>query len=248
MVDDASGVVGADGEMTDWTTLVARVVEAASIKLDTTETSITAGDWVTGEGGAGSALVVNTINDSDGKVVLLLNNLSDDFEEPVSIDGVATLEYRDLERDNYIWAFYTDETDHSSNDTPIDDTRLGQSRGDIAWPMTAIQDWSVADDRFTLVQWDNVNNDPGENDIYIMGTGNEANAIIRFSTDYADDYPSTRPGSYKTGSYYETGADFPEEIGVVALGGEGTIFFDDFAVRISSAGGLPGSGSTVVSP
>lgn len=70
----------------DWNTILARVIEAASIKLSATSAgNIDIGDQVTG--GAGSARIIGKINDSDNRVVLLLNNVNGSFTSPVTVDG-----------------------------------------------------------------------------------------------------------------------------------------------------------------
>jgi hypothetical protein len=75
-----------------WNTLLVRVVEAASIKLSaTTAPNIDVGDQVAG--GTGSATIVKKINDSDGRVVLLLNNVSGTFTSPVTANGTSYTTY-----------------------------------------------------------------------------------------------------------------------------------------------------------
>jgi chitodextrinase len=76
-----------------WNTLLVRVVEAASIKLSaTTAPNIDVGDQVAG--GTGSATIVKKINDSsDGRVVLLLNNVSGSFTSPVTVSGTSYTAY-----------------------------------------------------------------------------------------------------------------------------------------------------------
>ncbi|NPU85279.1 MAG: hypothetical protein HPY65_12435 [Syntrophaceae bacterium] len=69
-----------------WNTLLARVIEAASIKLSASSApNINVGDQVTG--GTGSGTIIKKINDSDGRVVLLLNNVSGSFTSPVTVGG-----------------------------------------------------------------------------------------------------------------------------------------------------------------
>ncbi len=85
-------VVDQYGFLKPWSTLVARVVEAASIKLSaTTAANINIGDQVTG--GAGSAKIIKMINDSDNRVVLLLNNVSGAFTSPVTVGGSSYATY-----------------------------------------------------------------------------------------------------------------------------------------------------------
>ncbi|MEW6335743.1 MAG: carbohydrate-binding protein [Thermodesulfobacteriota bacterium] len=82
----ANHVVDQYGFLKDWSSIVVRVVEAASIKLTATSApDISDGDQVTG--GAGSATVIRKISDSDDRVVLLLNNVSGAFTSPVTVGG-----------------------------------------------------------------------------------------------------------------------------------------------------------------
>ena len=240
-------VIDSDGHIKNWSTLLVRVVEAASVKLTVYDaTNINIGYIITGAGGTGTAKVFRKINDNDGKVVLLLNNISGGFNRPATVGTYATDStwgYR--ARDNYIWVFYSDKDDHSSNETPLEtsgsnDVRLGQNRGSINWPVINVQEWSSATDKFSLVQWENLNT--GEDaDIRAMGTGKEAGAIIR--SDIIDPQ-TTRPGPY-------TNTTFPGEIGLVSLGGENDAFFDDLAYYIrgyGDGGGNEGSGSIIQYP
>lgn len=242
-------IVDGSGHIKDWSTLLVRVVEAASVKLTVLSAPlINIGDTIAGA--TGTAKVFRKINDNDGNVVLLLNNIVGTFTRPLMIGTYntdATWGYRS--RDNYIWVFYTDQNTvtptHSSTDTtPLETTgvnniRLGQSRDTIIWPITDVQAWTVADDKFSLVNWNSQLNTDQDADIRIMGSGKEAGAIIR------TDIPGwTRPGPY-------TNATFPEEIGLVSLGGADKAFFDDFACYLrggSGGGGEDGSGSVIVSP
>lgn len=75
-----------------WNTLLVRVIEASSIKLSTNSaTNISVGNQVTG--GTGSGTIVRKINDSDGRVVLLLNNVSGTFTSPVTVGGTSYSTY-----------------------------------------------------------------------------------------------------------------------------------------------------------
>lgn len=213
----------------DWSTIVARVAEAASIKLTVSTASlISVGDTVTGGNGTATAIVYKKINDSDGNVVLLLNNVVGTFTRPNTV-GTYTTDagwgYR--ARDNYIWAFYSDTSDHSSNTTPTDNVRLGEPRGTINWPNTDIPSWQATGDKFTLVQWSSSLNTAQDSTLRLMGSGMEANAIIRTQ-------------KWTTGSY--TLASFPPEIGLVSVGSTSTqTYFDDFSYYLRGAadGGTP---------
>ncbi len=80
-------VVNNEDFLKHWNTLMVRVIEAASIKLSTSSApNINVGDQVTG--GSGSGTIVKKINDrDDGRVVLLLNNVSGVFSSPVTVGG-----------------------------------------------------------------------------------------------------------------------------------------------------------------
>ena len=237
LLDQTSYLVDVSGHTIDWFTLLVRVVEAASVKLTVSSApDINIGDTITAD--TGTANVFRKINDADGKVVLLFNNVEGTFTRPATIGTYstdATWGYRS--RDNYIWVFYTDPADHSFNATPLETVgansiRFGQLRNTIRWPITDVQSWTTADDRFSLVQWNASLNTALVSDygktITIMGSGKEEGAIIR--TDLF-----TRPGPYAT-----SGA-FPGEIGLVSLGGSNNAFFDDLACNI--VGGFYGDGN-----
>ena len=252
ILDEKSFIVDASEHTINWSTLLVRVVEAASVKLQLADApDITIGETIAGT--TGTARVIRKINDIGGNVVLLLNNIGGTFTRPTTIKTYATdatWGYRS--RDNYIWVFYTDQADHSSNATPLETTgadsiRLGQLRSTTAcgpincpinWPIKAInaindvqggQGWTAAEDKFSLVNWNsNLNTTLFSTEyptqtIRIMGSLKEAGAIIR--TDMF-----TRPGPYAVS------ADFPGEIGLVSLGGENDAFFDDFAYRLTGGG------------
>ncbi|MCX7634234.1 MAG: type II secretion system GspH family protein, partial [Syntrophales bacterium] len=182
LLDEAGGsdyIVDNSGRVKDWSTLLVRVVEAASLKLTVNDApAINIGDTITG--GSGTAEVFRKINDSDGKVVLLLNKVVGNFSLPTTVGSYttdATWGYRS--RDNYIWAFYTDTSDHSSDATALNNVRLGQTRGTVNWPTTQVQNWDAAGDKFTLVNWNASLNTDQDSTLRIMGTGKEANGIIR---------------------------------------------------------------------
>ena len=236
-------IVDASGHVKNWSTLMVRLVEAASLKLKTNSAPlINIGDTIiSGAGSNDSARVFWKINDVDGKVVLLLNNVNGTFSTSTTIlnrtlpfDTDPGWGYRP--RDNYIWVFYTDTTDHSSNKTPLetsgaDDVRHGQIRGNINWPITDVQSWTDTDDSFSLVQWSSSLNQTVDPTIRVMGIGKEAGAIIRTAIVNPQ---TTRPGPY-------TSSTFPPEIGIISLGGANKSFFDDFAYYVR--GGYSGSGS-----
>lgn len=223
-----------------WSTILVRIVEAASVKLTVTSAPlINIGDTITG--GSGTARVFRKINDSDGNVVLLLNNVSGGFSRPAMISTYTTDSswgYRP--RDNYIWAFYADIDSHSSNDTPLDNVRLGEPRSTINWPIISVQDWTATEDRFTLVQWNTTLNTSLDSSLHLMGTGKEAGGILR----------SSKADWLRAGPY--TNLTFPGEIGLVSLGDSSTeTYFDDLAYFIRGGfpgGGGDGSGEVIQSP
>ena len=228
--DDGSDViVDDDGHVDDWSTLLVRIVEAASLKLTVNDAAtINLGDTITG--GAGTAEVFRKINDSDGKVVLLLNKVVGTFTRPNTIGSFttdSTWGYRS--RDNYIWVFYTDRIDHSSDTTALNNVRLGQTRGTVNWPMNQIQNWDAAGDKFTLVAWNASLNTAQDSTLHIMGSGKEAGAILRTQ-------------KWTTGAY--TMGSFPPEIGVVSLGKNSVkTYFDDLAYYLKGGVSSGGTGS-----
>lgn len=255
ILDEKSFIVDASEHTIDWSTLLVRVVEAASVKLQVAPAPlINTGDTIAGA--TGTARVIRKINETSangGNVVLLLNNIGGTFTRPTTINGYATdatWGYRS--RDNYIWVFYTDQNTvtpvrSSTNTTPmetdgVNNVRLGQLRSTTAcgpincpinWPITDVQVWTAADDKFSLVNWNSHLNttlfstEYPTQTIRIMGSLNEAEAIIR-----TDLY--TRPGPYAVSG------DFPGEIGLVSLGGENDAFFDDLAYRLTGGSGSGG--------
>ncbi len=225
----ADFVLDSSAHIKDWSTIMARVVEAASIKLAVSDAPlVSVGDTIIGGNGTATAKVYKKINDIDGNVVLLLNNVVGTFTRPATVGSYNTdagWGYR--LRDNYIWAFYSDTGDHGSNTTAVDNTRLGEPRGTITWPNTDIPNWDADGDKFTLVQWGSNLNTSQDSTLRIMGSGKEAGAIIRTS-------------KWTTGSY--TLDSFPPEIGLVSVGSTSTqTYFDDFAYYLRGAadGGTP---------
>lgn len=231
-VYDASG-------LKNWSTIMVRIVEAASIKLAsaTSITGLAVGSTITDAGGR-KATLIRIIKDSDGVVVLLLNNVESGFTMPTAVPGTCTPgptcstgSYRT--KDNYISAFYGDTSDHPTGtpgDTiPNNEVRLLDARsGTIYWPPAGISDWSPAYDHFTIVKWDAI-----QGGVYLMGGASgayEYNTIIRTSS-----FLTT--GSYSTASN--------PELGLVALSDQlsGKAYYSDFAYSIFSSGsGTGGSG------
>jgi len=209
--------------LSDWATIMVRIVEAASIRYEGT-TTITTGDTVTGGTSGAQGEVVKKIKTDTGEI-LLLNNLSGTFSlEPVADTSVTITEWR--ERDNYIWAFYGNQDDEgTANDTPLDyANRLGNTRsGDIHWSVDNVNDWAADSDYFTLVQWNETLNTDSYfySDMVRLGKGKELNAIIRTNLYLTPD------------DVY----DYPSELGVHALGASASLtYFDDFGAIIRGKG------------
>ena len=234
LLDETVGsdyIVDNEGKVKDWSTLMVRVVEAASLKLNVNDApNVSVGEIITG--GSGTARVYKKINDNDGKVVLLLTNVEGTFSLPPTVKGYTTNpSWGFRPRDNYIWAFFTDTADHSADATAINNIRLGEPRATINWPITEIQGWNGQNDKFTLVQWAgelNISPD-GDNTLRLMGTGKEQNAIIRTNKWTTENYQA---------------ASFPPEIGVVSLG-ENSVktYFDDLAFYLRGA--FDGAGNPI---
>jgi len=239
-LDETSGsdyVIDNYGHVKDWSTILARVIEAASVKLTVlTAPDIHIGDIIAGASGSATAKVVRKINDSDGKVVLLLNNVDDGFTRPTMIDSYytdSTWGYRP--RDNYIWGFYADTASHSTPDeTPLNNDRDGNSRGrgdDLKWPVADVQAWTADTDNFSLVQWNATLNTGQDASLHRMGAGKDANGIIRTNKWTTEAYEAD---------------DFPPEMGVVSLG-ENSVdtYFDDLAYYLHGKSGSSGGGSVI---
>lgn len=219
-----------------WSTIYLRLVEAASLKLAVTDAPlINIGSTIAG--GTGTGKVVKKIQDDDGNVVLLLNNIAGTFSFPASVNGYSTNAawgYR--VKDNYIWAFYGDTAAHGTDHTsPLDNYRLANPRsGTLAWAVSDVTIWPVAKDNFRLVQWNTSLNTSSNGDpsIKLMGKGNELNAIIRTN-------------KIITASNYSPVTEFPAMLGLVCLGdacdgefdlGWSTGYFDDLAFLAGGGG------------
>jgi Tfp pilus assembly protein PilX len=256
--NESDYVVDHNGHLKPWSTILIRVVEAASVKLSVSSAPlISLGAYITDAAGK-NAKVVRKINDSDGYVVLLLDTVDDGFTRPLNISGYATnTTWGFRAKDAYIWAFYGhDDTSHnSSNETPLKTTpekRLNNPRDpstsatdtspDLHWLPTDIKDWTPADDYFTLVRWNANPNTDQDSLILRMGTGKELNGIIRTS-------------KWVTGTYYPpayTNDTFPPEFGVNALGKTAThTYYDNIGLYLyglPGGGGTGGTGQVIVSP
>ncbi len=209
--------------LSDWATIMVRVLEAASIRYEGT-TAITTGNTVTGKTSGATGEVIKKIETDTGEIVLL-NNVSGTFQRYEQLVGTAVTIKEWRERDNYIWAFYGDQSDHgTANTSPLDVTnRLGNPRsGDIHWSVDNVDDWAADNDYFTLVQWNGTLNTGSYSDMVRLGKGKELYAIIRTNLYVTPD------------DVY----DYPPELGVHSLGESASLsYFDDFGAKISGKSG-----------
>lgn len=142
------GIVNASGFLKDWSTLLVRVVEGASLRFNSNSTGFQVGDIVTGAGGAtgkvikkiqqcNSAPCPTATNASGSKDVIILNNVVDGpgnttfvSGELISSPGRSTIAndlYR--ARDNYIWAMFGDTSAQSNRDgIALNETRGANAR------------------------------------------------------------------------------------------------------------------------
>jgi hypothetical protein len=247
-------IVDSSWRVKDWSTLLVRVVEAASLEFSGSVT-VQVNDIVTGATSGATGKVIKKIKNTAGTHdILLLNNLSGTFNssEEIGSLGAATFRARDL----YIWAMFGDITDHPGGDYTIaidnirhDNVRLTDAQSvdanevakRIHWPEYNIQnDWgnvltnlpspfNVNNDYFKLVQWNSELNNALDSTLVILGHDKEQNAIIRTSNSEW----------FRIGPY--TDLTFPPEIGLAALGQTSQkTFFDDFIYRFPYISGNSG--------
>ena len=249
-------IVDSTWRVKDWSTLLVRVVEGASLRF-TAPTDFEVNDIVTAAGGSKIGKVIKKIQTTDGLYdVLILNNVTGIFTtETISAQGrtpAANLEYR--ARDNYIWAMFGDQDPHpTANNDPLDGTRHANVRltdyesitplevaKRIHWPEDNIQDdppngWGKV---LNLPEPFNVKNDyfklvqwnlqlNSDSELEL----DEPTLIMGFGKEQGAiiriaDSEWFRPGPY-------TDATFPPEIGLAALGNTShKTFFDDFIYRL----------------
>lgn len=248
----------------DWSTLLVRVVEAASLEFSGT-VSAQVEDIVKGGTSLATGKVIKKIKNAAGTHdILLLNNLTGTFSTSETISLLSGTSLGDAtfrSRDNYIWAMFGDKDDHPDTDYSIamdgirhDNVRLTDEQSvdpvevakRIHWPEYNIQDdwgnvlsdlpspFNVENDYFKLVQWHNSLNTALDSTLVILGSGKEQNAIIRTSN----------PEWFRVGPY--TDLNYPPEIGLAALGSTSQkTFFDDFIYRFPY---IPPGGVAYVSP
>ena len=142
------------------------------------------------------------------------------------MDGAVQARYTGSSRqkDNYIRAYFGNTGTRGTPDTnPLNtNNRSGNPRitppGDLKWPVDDVSDWAPANDAYTLVQWENASNGEvtGGDAVLRLGTGPEANAIIRTSA-------LTTPDS---------GTFTRAEVGLDTWGSSSTsVYFDDYGVQ-----------------
>lgn len=213
-------------------TLVVRVKEAASVtftngtygsgttpieNLDTVvgQTSgsrgvvtgapiISSGSWASSNA-AGTLMLKNTIGAfSVGEEIKVIGS-----------DAAATVSgYRS--RDNFIRAYYGNTSGYGTSDSnALNDEKKANPRGSVNWPPDELADWSADNDYFTLIQWDVIRSDLGENVVEIDSI-DEPNAVIRSNTLAS---PTSDPL-------------VQPELGLHTFGkGSTNVYFDDFAVQ-----------------
>ena len=240
----ADGVIESNNNrLVDWSTLLVRVVEAASLEF-TGGAGPTPlyGDTITGANGAtarvnGTPILSSGAWGSNAAGVLTIDTVSGTFQSgtlTVTRTGtgtIGTVNYTGTYRakDNYIRVYYGNTSNlGTANANPLDNNRLGDARlttgGAVTWPVDDVANWAAANDAFTLVQWnDNLNLTTGN--ALRMGTGTEAKAIIRTNA-----LPSPSSGTFTQ-----------PEIGLDTWGNSSTsVYFDDFGLQALAPGQTQG--------
>jgi prepilin-type N-terminal cleavage/methylation domain-containing protein len=253
--DSGRGIVNSSGYLVDWSTLLVRVIEADSLQFNNgSGTTFEFGDVVTGAISGATAVVSGTPILTSGSWgsnaagwLTISGSTSTSYKnssgviqfqsgEDLRVNGVIKARYTGSYRlkDNYIRAYYgKTAAAGSANSTPTDNNRLanpvltstGQS---LTWPVDNVTEWAAANDYFTLVQWTAINSGAGGS-IALLGTGTEANAIVRTNM-------LVTPSS---------GTFTQPEVGLDTWGNGSTYtFFDDFGLQAwgpgQTQGFLPG--------
>jgi len=232
VMQSSDHVITANGRyLEDWSTLVIRVKEAAGVSFNSGGTTpIADGDTLTGQTSGATGTVsgnplVGSGSWASGNAAgwILLTNLTGTFQagEALLVSGQDRATAQGFRpKDNYIRMYYGDVSAHgTANSNPLDNNRLSNPRGQVAWPPDEAASWDASNDNFTLVQWDNV-----DGSVTLLSTLDEPNAIIRINT-------FTTPGS---------GTFAQPEIGLHTFGNASTVtYFDDFAIKIGGGGGSP---------
>lgn len=167
--EPADGIVNGDGLLKDWSTIMLRVVEGASLRFNSSTTGFAVGDIVSNDSGASGKVFkkIQYNNPVSGTIqdVIILNNVTGTFatgnnisSPPNQTTAIANVEYR--ARDNYIWAMFGDTDAHGTADTTaINNTRRVNARivsqADhnsinatnmncyFHWPEMNIADWGI---------------------------------------------------------------------------------------------------------
>jgi hypothetical protein len=206
-------------------TLLVRVKEAASLRfINGSGPAVIDGDTISGTeshaiGRACGAPILSSGSwaAGDAQGILTLNNVTGIFtdDEVIRVIGseatAKSAGYND--RDNYIMAYYGDRYGYGTpNNTPLDNEKHGNPRGELHWPPDDVNDTEPNNDYFTLVQWD-ADIDPS---VERLGTGLQENAIIRTDAITTTDSPNFGQ----------------PEIGLHTFGYSSTnIYFDDFGLQ-----------------
>lgn len=218
--------------------LMVRVKEAATLSFTGGgATPIEAGDIVYQATGRGTVLGTPILESGSWTVggnaagIILLNKISGSFTagQPLYVDGTALATTASVAgfyraRDNYIRVYYGDKNGYGTPGVdPLDYDKHGNPRGEVHWPPDEVEDWSAANDYFTLVQWDEVNSTVSSLDK--VSSIDEPDAILRTNE------LTTSTGALAT------------EIGLHTFGNYSTrVYFDDFWLQIdvpTSEGFLP---------
>jgi len=227
IVDGNGGVVNVGGELKDWSTLLVRVVEAASFQF-AGGTSFQVGDRITGASSNAAATVIKKIQTVGGQDVILLNNVTGTFNASENVystnQGSISGTYR--VRDNYIWLMVGNTDAHGTMDATAQNGTRGANQRALSadmtlihWPVNSIANWNSGEDYFRLLSWSGnlkTSGSGSDSTMLVMGTGKEAGAILRTSL-------------YTTGTY--TSDAFPYEMGLHSIGDAAqNTYFDDLAI------------------
>jgi len=245
--DSGKGIVDSTGKyIADWSTLVVRVIEADSLSFTQNggTTPLAYGDTITGASSGATAVINGTPILSSGswsagsaQGVLTVSAATKNaggviqFQsgESLRVNGVVRATYTGTCRykDNYIRVYYgKDASSGTASSLATNNDRLRHERSaELQWPKDNITDWAAANDYFTLVQWDTNLNTSAGGGLALLGTGSEANAIIRTNT-------LVTPSS---GNFTRT------EVGLDTWGRYSTyVYFDDFGLEAPAPGQTQG--------
>ena len=216
-----------------------RVFEAAVVRFNSGGTiEIEAGDLVTQPNGAIGVVVVPPVLASgtwaggDATGMLWLNKTSsDEFQVGDNLDvlgkgsNLATVTVY-TPRTNLIKAYYNNLADTGEpHNSPYDQERLAESRGELRWPADEGDLTNVSNDYFTLLEWDvDINRDPAIPENQRPERLKDENGKY---TIIATDSLST-----PADTFFPTPLIRPE-IGLQAFGhGAVDLYFDDFGLQV----------------